>query len=107
MSASMCLRQLSLGYLDMAWYSKPVDVDNIEEFENKTLEKTSLLDRIPGSTISCNFGHILLEDTQLVIIHINGQKFWKLMHLKNLKKMEFLIEKQQVHLEKIYFLKVI
>ena len=58
MSASMCLRQLSLGYLDMAWYSKPVDVDNIEEFENKTLEKTSLLDRIPGSTISCNFGHI-------------------------------------------------
>ncbi|MAV58841.1 MAG: peptidase M3 [Candidatus Marinimicrobia bacterium] len=58
MSASMCLRQLSLGYLDMAWYGKPVEVENIEEFENKTLEKTSLLDRIPGSTISCNFGHI-------------------------------------------------
>ena len=58
MSASMCLRQLSLGYLDMAWYGQPTNVDNIEEFEKEAIKKTSLLDRIPGSTISCNFGHI-------------------------------------------------
>ena len=58
MSASMCLRQLSLGYLDMAWYGQPTNVDNIEEFEKDAIKKTSLLDRIPGSTISCNFGHI-------------------------------------------------
>ena len=33
MSATMCLRQLSLGYLDMAWFGKDNNVDNVEEFE--------------------------------------------------------------------------
>ena len=58
MSATMCLRQLSLGYLDMAWYGQPSEVENIEEFEKEATKKTALLDRIPGSTVSCNFGHI-------------------------------------------------
>ena len=52
------LRQLSLGYLDMAWHTHTGDIDNVEEFENKAVEKTRLFDHIPGSAISTTFGHI-------------------------------------------------
>ena len=58
MSATMCLRQLSLAYLDMAWFGKDNEVDNVEEFEWEAVKKTALLDRIPGSSISCSLGHI-------------------------------------------------
>ena len=58
LSASYCLRQLSLGYLDMAWYGKDNDIENVEEFENRAIEKTSLLDPILGASTSCSFGHI-------------------------------------------------
>ena len=60
LSATACLRQLSLGYLDMAWYGKDNDVDDIELFENKAISKTSLLPSIPGSSTSSSFGHIFV-----------------------------------------------
>lgn len=58
LSATNCLRQLSLGYLDMAWYGKDNDVDDIESFENEAISKTSLLPSLPGSLTSSSFGHI-------------------------------------------------
>ena len=58
MSATMCLRQLSLGYLDMAWFGKDNDVDNVEEFEWNAVKKTALMDKMEGASISCSLGHI-------------------------------------------------
>ena len=58
MSGTMCLRQLSLGYLDMAWFGKDNDVDNVEEFEWNAVKKTALMEKMPGSSISCSLGHI-------------------------------------------------
>ena len=58
LSATACLRQLSLGYLDMAWYGEDNDVDDIELFENKAISKTSLLPSLKGSLTSSSFGHI-------------------------------------------------
>ena len=58
LSATACLRQLSLGYLDMAWYGRDNDVDSIEMFENEVTSKTSLLPPIPGGATSSSFGHI-------------------------------------------------
>ena len=58
MSGTMCLRQLSLGYLDMAWFGKDNDVDNVEEFEWNAVKKTALMDKMPGASISCSLGHI-------------------------------------------------
>ena len=58
MSGSMCLRQLSFGYLDMAWFGKNNKVDNVEDFEWKATEKTNLFEKIPGASMSCKFGHI-------------------------------------------------
>ena len=54
----LSLRQLSLGYLDMAWHTTTENIDNVEEFENKATEKTRLLEKIPGSVVSPTFGHI-------------------------------------------------
>jgi peptidyl-dipeptidase Dcp len=54
----MCVRQLSLGYLDMAWFGKDRNIENVEDFECDILNKTNLLDRIPGASISCSLGHI-------------------------------------------------
>ena len=58
LSATMCLRQLSLGYLDMAWFGTDHNIENVEDFEWNVLKKTALLDRIPGASISCSLGHI-------------------------------------------------
>ena len=58
MSGSLCLRQLSFGYLDMAWFGKKNSVKNVEDFEWKATEKTNLFDKIPGASMSCKFGHI-------------------------------------------------
>lgn len=58
LSATACLRQLSLGYLDMAWYGKDNEVDSVEKFEKSSVDKTNLLPIIPGASISCSFGHI-------------------------------------------------
>ena len=54
----LCLRQLSLGYLDMAWYTNTDKVDDVELFEQKAIEKTQLFPKIENSTISSTFGHI-------------------------------------------------
>ena len=57
-SGYLSLRQLSLGYLDMAWYTNLDEVENVEEFEAKAVSKTQLFPKIPGMTVSNSFGHI-------------------------------------------------
>ena len=58
-SGTNCLRQLTFGYLDMAWFGKHNDVDNVEEFERKAVEKTMLREQdTPGASISTMFAHI-------------------------------------------------
>jgi peptidyl-dipeptidase Dcp len=53
------LRQLSLGFLDMAWHTTdPAAIDNVAEFEKQAMEKTRLLPTVDGANISCSFGHI-------------------------------------------------
>lgn len=53
------LRQLSFAFLDMTYHTiDPKQVKNVEEFEAKTIEKTALLPRLPGTSISTSFSHI-------------------------------------------------
>lgn len=54
-----CYRQLSFGYLDMAWHTltQPYTGDVIE-FEQKAMGKTALLPMVAGSSMSTSFGHI-------------------------------------------------
>jgi len=53
------IRQLSFAFLDMAYHTaKPETISDIGEFEDKTLSKTSLLPKLPGTSISTSFSHI-------------------------------------------------
>lgn len=55
----LCYRQLSFGYLDMAWYTlqKPFDGD-VKDFEKQAMAKTALLPVVDGTNMSTSFGHI-------------------------------------------------
>jgi peptidyl-dipeptidase Dcp len=53
------MRQLTFAFLDMAYHTcSPDSIKDIAEFEMKTVEKTSLLPKIPETSISTSFSHI-------------------------------------------------
>ena len=54
-----CLRQLSFGYLDMAWHGleKPFDGEAIA-FEKQSTSSTQILPSVPNTGISPTFSHI-------------------------------------------------
>lgn len=53
------LRQLTFAFLDMSYHTvDPSEINEIEEFESRTIQKTSLLPRIEGTCISTSFSHI-------------------------------------------------
>ncbi len=58
-SAYACVRQLSFGYLDMAWHTinEPYK-GGVFEFEQKATKATQLLPRIEGTCSSTAFNHI-------------------------------------------------
>ena len=60
--AHACLRQISFGLLDMAYYTRkellPQDTD-IKAFEQKVWERTKLLPIIPECCMSTQFSHIM------------------------------------------------
>ncbi|GBU08468.1 dipeptidyl carboxypeptidase II [Bacteroidales bacterium] len=56
----LCMRQLSFGYLDMAYHTidKPLDDVLIADFERQAMDKTNILPTIASSLMSPSFGHI-------------------------------------------------
>jgi peptidyl-dipeptidase Dcp len=58
-NANFCLRQLSFGYLDMAWHSieKPFDGDVIT-YEKQAMASTQILPIQPNTAMSPTFSHI-------------------------------------------------
>ena len=58
--AYACLRQVSFGMLDMAYYSlsTPFDQD-VETFEKKAWEATQVLPAVEGTCMSVQFSHIM------------------------------------------------
>ena len=53
------MRQLSFGYLDMGWHSITDEFsEEVFDFEESVLSKTSLLPKIKDTSTSCQFSHI-------------------------------------------------
>lgn len=53
------LRQIGLGFLDMAWHStEPEKIGSLIDFEQLVTAKTRLLPAIPGTSVSSHFSHI-------------------------------------------------
>ncbi len=55
----LSIRQLSFGYLDMAWHTleKPFN-GNVKDFEESAWAKTQIFPSIPGVCMSTQFGHL-------------------------------------------------
>lgn len=54
-----CYRQLSFGYLDMAWYTQQTRFDgDVKDFEKTAMASTQLLPVVDGANMSTSFGHI-------------------------------------------------
>ena len=60
MVASACLRQVSFGLLDMAYYTKKDEfTDDIIPFEKKAWEKAMVSEHLPDTCMTVQFSHIM------------------------------------------------
>lgn len=57
-AAYACLRQLSFGYLDMAWHTTTEKVVDAVAFEREAVKSVSMSPEIEGSMVSPQFSHI-------------------------------------------------
>ena len=58
-AAYACLRQVSFGLLDMAWYTRTTPFEgNVETYEKEAWKKAQLLPNVPGTCMSTQFSHI-------------------------------------------------
>ena len=58
--AYACLRQLSFGYLDMAWYTRTTPFEgDVRTYERQAWTKTQILPSVEGTCISVQFSHIM------------------------------------------------
>lgn len=54
-----CCRQLSFGFLDMAWHTQATPFEgDVIAFEKEAWKHTVILPEIPGTLMSSSFGHI-------------------------------------------------
>lgn len=59
-AAYLCVRQLSLGILDMAWYSRTTPFDgDVIAYEQEAWKSTQLLPTVEGTNMTTHFGHIM------------------------------------------------
>ncbi|MCG6189621.1 M3 family metallopeptidase [Maribellus maritimus] len=55
----LSVRQLSFGYLDMAWHTQVEPFDgNVKDFEEEAWKKTQIFPSIEGTCMSTQFGHL-------------------------------------------------
>lgn len=87
--AYACLRQLSFGLLDMAWYTRKTPFDgDVRTYEKEAWKKAQVLPSPAETCMSVQFSHIMQEDTPPDITATNGQKCWMRMLSRYLKKKE-------------------
>ena len=58
--AYACLRQVSFGLLDMAWYSRQTDFEgDVAAYERNAWQRAQILPAVEGTCMSVQFGHIM------------------------------------------------
>ncbi len=59
-AAYACLRQVSFGLLDMAWYTREEEfTGDVERFEKEAWEQAQVLPPVEGTCMSVQFSHIM------------------------------------------------
>ncbi|MBR3831580.1 MAG: M3 family metallopeptidase [Muribaculaceae bacterium] len=57
-AAYACLRQLSFGYLDMAWHTSTTSIGDAAAFENEAMKGVEMFTPVDGCSMSPQFSHI-------------------------------------------------
>lgn len=57
-AAYACLRQLSFGYLDMAWHTTTSKIEDAAQFENEAMKGVEMFTPVDGCALSPQFSHI-------------------------------------------------
>ena len=58
--AYACIRQVSFGLLDMAWYTRETDFNgDVRSYEKEAWKRTQLLPQLEDTCMSVQFGHIM------------------------------------------------
>ncbi len=57
-AAYACLRQLSFGYLDMAWHTSTTAINDAASFETEAMKGVEMFEPIDGCSLSPQFNHI-------------------------------------------------
>lgn len=58
--AYACLRQISFGLLDMAWYTRKETFEgDVRKYEHEAWKRTQLLPQIEDTCMTVQFGHIM------------------------------------------------
>ena len=57
-AAYACLRQLSFGYLDMAWHTSTAPIEDAAAFENEAMKGVEMFTPVDGCSMSPQFSHI-------------------------------------------------
>lgn len=58
--AYTCLRQVSFGLLDMAWYTRRTDFEgDVSQYEREAWQRAQVLPSAEGTCMSVQFGHIM------------------------------------------------
>ena len=94
MEGLQTLRQLSFGFLDMAWHTAdPAAISSVQAFERTATEKAELFPPIDALCISTAFSHISKEAMPQAITAIYGRRFYRQMPTRVLKRKGFSIYK--------------
>ena len=89
MAAYGCLRQVSFGLLDMAYYTQKKEFTaDIMPYEKEAWKKAMILPQLQETCMTVQFSHIMQEVTPQDIIATNGQKYWMLMLSVYSRRME-------------------
>lgn len=59
-AAYACMRQIELGLIDMAWYTRTTSFEgDVKTFEKESVKEVKLLEELPHTCMSVQFGHIM------------------------------------------------
>ena len=76
--AYACLRQLSFGFLDMAWYTRQSKFEgDVKAYEKEAWQRTQLLPQPKDTCMSVQFGHIMSGGYSAgIFTATNGLRYW-------------------------------
>lgn len=92
-----CCRQLSFGFLDMAWHTRTEPFgEDVISFEKEAWKQTVIVPEVPGTLMSSSFGHIFSGGYSAGYYGYKWARSWMPMLSQSSKRRESSTGKQPV-----------